>query len=254
MRLPPGRFISLIAGLLACVSLLLVPSDFWGDYDLFMIPITILAVCLFMVAWSRINYPPHNYYNSQTDVSPLSTGESGHTYVQDEFDASVADSANTIIDSPDQQFEQGLSYRFGRGTAVDMPRALACFLTAASAGHCDAQEQLVSLYEYGEGVPIDKQKSFEWLTRAAHNGSVDCRYDLATRYLTGNGIPVDIPNGIHWLTRAAKRGDMVSQNELGQRLFYGNDIPQDRKKAIIYIKLSARQGWEDAVDFLKRHG
>ena len=71
---------------------------------------------------------------------------------------------------PRALFWVGNMYQKGRGTAVNLERAIEFYRRAALLGNTDAQNNLGLMYRYGTGVQLDREKAFAWFSIAASNG------------------------------------------------------------------------------------
>ena len=69
------------------------------------------------------------------------------------------------------QFNLGVMYRQGQGTAQDDKKAVGWWTKAAEAGHIDAQDNLGLRYARGQGVAQDWVQADKWFTIAAIGGN-----------------------------------------------------------------------------------
>lgn len=104
------------------------------------------------------------------------------------------------------QFNVGLLYHKGEGTAFDVVEALRWYHRAASQGHADAYYQMGSLYSRGEGVPRDRAKAFAFFHEAATRGHVEAQFHLGIIYDEGRGVRVDVDTAEVWYRKAADQG------------------------------------------------
>jgi len=110
------------------------------------------------------------------------------------------------------QYNLGLMYEQGYGTAPDISKAAAWFEKAAEKGEANAQYRLGSLYYHGQGVTKDLRQAAEWYNKAAEHGSTPAQAALGNMYLVGEGVPRDIAQAAYWHKKSLqlkKRVDSV---------------------------------------------
>lgn len=82
-------------------------------------------------------------------------------------------------------YSVGLDYEFGRGTEINLPKALESYQKAAEAGSGFAQLKLAQIYDSGDWASKFRTKSdpdlaFIWYKRAAEHGIVDALLRMST--------------------------------------------------------------------------
>ena len=154
--------------------------------------------------------------------------EQGHAYAQanlsfryyaaDDFDESFAWCQRAAYSNlPWAQFNLGLMYRKGEGTAQSDTDAAYWYRLAATQNFAEAQQKLADLYYLGQGVPRSYDKAAEWYRRAAEQGNAEAQFQLAHLYATGQGIEPDYTQSRHWIRKAAQQGHEQAQRELKRR-------------------------------------
>ena len=61
----------------------------------------------------------------------------------------------------------GDCYYWGKGVAIDYPRAVAAYKVGAEAGYAMSQHQLGCMYYNGQGVDVDYKQARAWWEKAA---------------------------------------------------------------------------------------
>lgn len=76
----------------------------------------------------------------------------------------------------------GSIYEEGRGTAIDLKRALSWYERAAKQGCVDAQLKCGYMYHGGRAETRNPKKARRWLESAAENGNEEARKFLEERF------------------------------------------------------------------------
>ena len=80
-------------------------------------------------------------------------------------------------------------YNWGRGVAIDYPRAMAAYKIAAEAGEALSQYQVGIIYfDGGHGVAVDYKEARPWFEKAAAQDDPTAVGQLGTMYFEGNGV------------------------------------------------------------------
>jgi len=189
-----------------------------------------------------------------------------------------ADAINAIAGAPDEQWEIGVKYRYGRGVEKDYKEAVKWFGSAASKGHAVAQRDLGTMYrrglgvkkndeeaakwfrlsanqgymkaqrdlgiahQFGRGVPKDEIEAARWYRKAADQGEKKAQTNLAFLYKTGLGIPQNLEEAIKWYRKAADQGSSTAQKNLGVLYQFGKGVEEDHVEAVKWYRMSAEQG------------
>jgi hypothetical protein len=138
---------------------------------------------------------------------------------------------------PDAEYEVGLMYANGIGTATDIPQAVDWIRRAARHGLAAAQFLLATRYETGVGVPASAGQAMLWYAKAAEQGHTKAHYRLGK--LLTSSHPADATEAIR---RAAAAGQMDAQNALAQAYAQGTGVAQDSVAAARWYRLAAEQG------------
>lgn len=105
------------------------------------------------------------------------------------------------------QYNLGVMYLEGSGTAKDAAEALKWFLKAAEQRHLGAMNNLAALYFYGTGVPKDLLQTYMWIRIAAQFGDENSTKNLAglKEQLTGAQVAEGERRASQWLAEHPKR-------------------------------------------------
>ena len=98
------------------------------------------------------------------------------------------------------------------------------------------------------GLPKDTQKAIDLYTEAAELGSIEALAKLGIAYGTGNGVQQDKKKAVHFYEKAAMQGHVQSRHNIGS--YEGMAGNHDR--AVRYFLISAKMGFEDSVEMIKR--
>ncbi len=63
-----------------------------------------------------------------------------------------------------------------------------------------------SAYYWGDGVEQDREKAFQYYLRSAELGNPECQYKIATCYEQGIGVAQDPEKAMHWYRESASQG------------------------------------------------
>ena len=77
---------------------------------------------------------------------------------------------------------------WGKGVAIDYPRAMAAYKIAAEAGDALSQYQVGIMYCMGRDVAVDYQQARAWLEKAAAQNYPDAVCQLGQLYYQGKGV------------------------------------------------------------------
>jgi TPR repeat protein len=159
------------------------------------------------------------------------------------------------------QYELALCYRDGRGTAVDVTKALFWMRTAAQAGLAEAQLELGVLLV--QDLPLHAaatlecdNESFYWILRAAKNGLPEAQIELAQLFVEGKYVHRNPSTAFYWFKRAAKAGHPFAQFRVGAMLLDNEtangcvSVQDSQGEAVRWLKLASEQGWADADSLL----
>jgi predicted alpha/beta-hydrolase family hydrolase len=112
------------------------------------------------------------------------------------------------------QYQLGMMYAHGRGTAADPVAALEWLKKAAGQGHVGAQCKLGLMYARGVGTTKDEHAAAEWLRKAAEQNDISAQFNLGMMYAHGLGVSQDSSQARHWYRLAAERGHAGARTNL----------------------------------------
>lgn len=196
----------------------------------------------------------------------------GHDYTK-EFAALKEQAAKGNADG---QFNLGVAYVRGIGTAKDVPEGIRWLRAAAEQGQPRASHYLASMYIAGDGVPLDYPTAYYWLIvsgaaghenynqdvlkdqlsaaqaqdaelRAmdwlrAHSSVPNYAYQLASEYRSGTTVKKDSQSALKWLRQAAEDGHSRAQLRLGIAYLLGEGVEKDRSESLKWLRLASLQG------------
>ena len=112
-----------------------------------------------------------------------------------------------VPDDPDALFQQGVAaYQ-----AEDYGTALALFEQLAQRDHVEAQYNTGVLYYHGHGTAADPEKALYWFQRAAGWGHRESQYNCGVLYKAGQGAAPDLAAARSWFEQAAAQGHQGAQ-------------------------------------------
>ena len=108
------------------------------------------------------------------------------------------------------QWNVGVMYTKGTGTAIDAATAAIYFKMAADQGdprtRAKAELNMANIYFRGEGVPRDRAKAVEYFKRAADKGNAMAQWNVATLYKHGDGVACNPALAALYFAGAAAQG------------------------------------------------
>ena len=104
----------------------------------------------------------------------------------------------------------GDAYYWGRGVAIDHPRAMAAYKIAAEAGDALSQWQVGMMYCHGHGVSVDYDQARAWLEKAAAQDDPAAFGELGFMYVMGQGVTPSWRRARELYQRAIELGDSLS--------------------------------------------
>jgi len=122
------------------------------------------------------------------------------------------------------QFNVGLMYSNGEGTAKDDGQALFWFRKSAEQGLPEAQDMLCGR-DNGE-------LGLRSCTRQAQAGNQRAQFNLALMYRNGTGVSKDPAQAASWYRKAAEQGFDLAQRALGEMYEQGEGVPKDLYQAM----------------------
>jgi TPR repeat protein len=171
----------------------------------------------------------------------------------------------------DAQYNLGVLYDEGNGTAQDYKTALKWYQLAADQGHSYAQYNLGVLYDEGNVTAQDYRTALEWYQLSANQGDSDAQYyktalkwyqlaadqgdsvaqyNMGVMYNNGNGTAQNYEVALRWFQLAADQGLSNAQNSLGDMYYFGTGTAQNYEVALKWYQLAADQGLSNAQKIL----
>ena len=98
--------------------------------------------------------------------------------------------------------------------AEDYETALALFEQLAQLDHVEAQYNTGVLYYHGHGTAADPEKALYWFQRAAGWGHRESQYNCGVLYKAGQGAAPDLAAARSWFEKAAAQGHQGAQQAL----------------------------------------
>ena len=98
-------------------------------------------------------------------------------------------------------------YYWGKGVAIDYPRAMAAYKIAAEAGDAVSQHQVGFMHCEGRGVAVDFEQARPWFEKAAAQDQPLAVLVLGTMYADGQGVAPSWRRARGFYQRAIKLGD-----------------------------------------------
>ncbi|WP_373975464.1 sel1 repeat family protein [Chitinibacter sp. SCUT-21] len=105
------------------------------------------------------------------------------------------------------QYNMGLCYYNGFGTAINYAEAAVWYHKSVAQGYDKAQYNLGTMYKSGKCVQQDLVKALSLYRKAAEQGNMHAQSALGFHYLSGQGIEVNSVLGESWIKKAAAQGD-----------------------------------------------
>lgn len=120
---------------------------------------------------------------------------------------------------PWAQYNLGLLYQKGEGTAPNAADAAYWYRMAAYQGYPEAQQRLAALYYFGHGLPCDYVEAAAWYRKAAEQGNAEAQFQLGSLYDLGLGVDPDYTEYRHWVRQAALQGHEEALREVARRQY-----------------------------------
>ncbi|RGB36249.1 hypothetical protein C1646_697668 [Rhizophagus diaphanus] len=157
----------------------------------------------------------------------------------------------------DKEYSSGINllgycHDIGIGTDVDKLKAFELYLKAANLDNSIAQHNIGHMYKDGEGIEQDFNKSIEFFKKSAEKGYSDGMTMLGFCYNNGLGTDPDKKMAFKLYEKAANLENSVAQFNIALMYEYGNEIGKDINQAIYWYKKSAKQGYQNAQNKLKK--
>jgi len=140
----------------------------------------------------------------------------------------------------------------GKGTSIDIERAIAHYKFAFENGLLAAANNLGVIYADGIAVEVSAERAVYYYKLAADQGNVRAQANLAQLYLRGKIVPQDISIANAYFTRAAMQNDVHSQYQLGVMYFKGDAVEKNIAEAYAWMSLAKENGDLQAQSVLEK--
>lgn len=151
--------------------------------------------------------------------------------------------------SPEAMNQLALIYFRGRGTEINIDRAIHLFKSSAELGNKYAQYNMGLRYDQGTGVGVDKSKAYQYYFLAAKQGFGNAQVAIADMLYMGNGVAKSIHESMIWYEKAAQNGNERAMYNIGTFLLDSNDI----SIALNYLHSASEIGSSEAALVLANH-
>lgn len=121
----------------------------------------------------------------------------------------------------------------------------------ANAGDPQAMYEVARMYELGRGTELDMQKAVQWYERALAKGQNDARAHLGVMYFEGSGVKRDLKRAVSLIQPAAENGNPTAQYYMGHMYEQGEGLRRDLNQAMFWYKKASVSGHYLAVARLK---
>ncbi|KLN66715.1 tetratricopeptide repeat protein [Vibrio sp. VPAP30] len=142
------------------------------------------------------------------------------------------------------QFEMAKALFTGRGTEINLPKALSVMESAAEQNYLDALIFLGDWFIAANNPEKNPVKSTDYYRRAAELRSNEGRMKLGINYIQGRGVVSNFERGIYWLERAAEKGHLEAMYKLGE--VWMDHKPNGSALAYIWLFLAGQLGHDPA--------
>ena len=140
---------------------------------------------------------------------------------------------------PEATFALGAMHLAGKGTAVNIPRALFYYQKAADNNYSPAQTTLALLYMEGNFVQKDSEKAIAWAKKAAELNDAEAQIMLARWFENGDQTEQDMGQAVRYYEMAARNGDVNAKTALS--VIYKNG------KGSVPANPYAAKRWSDSI-------
>ena len=131
-------------------------------------------------------------------------------------------------------------------------KALYWYEMASAFESADGMYSAGIMYRDGQGTDQNYEKALEWFLKAAEQDHPGAINEVGVYYHNQKNMRGKHTEAIKWYKRAAELGELHAQCNLGWYYEYGLGCEPDIYLAKKYYELSAEQGFEDAIKYLKR--
>jgi serine/threonine protein kinase/TPR repeat protein len=159
-----------------------------------------------------------------------------------EYFKAAADNGNS-----EGKFTAGECYYLGKGTTVDVPKALELLQEAAAMREPRAMDLLGTHFRRAK----EYQKARTYFEEAAQLGFVRSMVNLGVLYLQGEGVPQNYQTAATLFKKGAERSDSYGMFFYAECLSEGKGVQRDVTAATEWAKKSAQTGNPLAIQWCK---
>ena len=119
--------------------------------------------------------------------------------------------------------------------------------TPFSQGHIGAAEAISDIYYWGKGVAIDYPRAMAAYKIAAEAGDAHSQYEVGYMYCEGLGVAVDYKQARPWLEKALAQDHPHAIGQLGMMYYEGKGVTPSWRRARELFERAFELGSSEAV-------
>lgn len=136
----------------------------------------------------------------------------------------------------DAEYSLGISYLFGKGTEVDINKAISYFIQSAEKKHPKACHILATLYLNGwNSIAKDETLGLKYLQKAVTLGVDAAIEQYGELLIEGKLVPKNVESGIKFLTYAADHGSDRAKLCLAELYLNGEETEENPEKVFYWL-------------------
>ncbi len=128
-------------------------------------------------------------------------------------------------------------------------KAFELYRQAAEAGYAHAQYELGVLYQNGQGTAVRYDSAMLWYQKSAAQNNALSWNNIGSLYSSGLGVPQNKTKALECYLRASSLNDGIGAMNAAFCYENGKGTPKDRRKAAYYYRLAVERGIKNAVLF-----
>lgn len=168
-------------------------------------------------------------------LPPAETESKVESEAAAEPDSNVEASADTKNSTGAEDFDAGIAaYQ-----ANNLPLAFKSFQSASKKGHADSQFNLGLMYEQGIGTAKNESQAVAWYRESAAQGNSAAQFNLGVLYENGRGTKVDFAQANKWYRSASVQGDALAIGNLGMLYVRGDGVAENKVAGVALLMTSA---------------
>ncbi|WP_323900336.1 tetratricopeptide repeat protein [Aeromonas caviae] len=144
-----------------------------------------------------------------------------------------------------QKYQEAVSYEYGIGVEINIPKAIQTYEFAALRGHPQSNLKLGMFYYHGHGVTQDINKAIKHPGKAGGSGCALSCFTLGWIYDEGILISKDDDKAEYWYTKSAENGNGNAQYNLSQLCLKISEKTAKKsyeKKYLEWLELAVKNG------------